>query len=109
MALALISWRPASAIVAAVMLAGVVYAQPSRLAESMTSHRLPEYGALLRGTREIRRRTPDIRAIETTFPLPPSASRDFMYKILGGRVTPEARFVATIQPAGDVVFTLAPE
>jgi hypothetical protein len=109
LALALTAWRPAAALVGAAMLLGVVSAQPSRLSASMASHRLPEYGPLLRGSREIRSRTSEVRAIETEFALPPSADREYLYRILGGRVTRDARFVATIRASGDVVFTPAPE
>ena len=104
-ALALTFWRPAATVVSVAMLAGVVVAQPARLTASMASHRVPEYGALLRGTREIRQRTAEIRSIQTEFPLPPSADREYLYRILGGRITPDAKFIAFIKSSGDVVFT----
>jgi hypothetical protein len=103
-ALAVTAWRPAAPAIAAVVLAAVVLAQPARLAASMASHRVPEYGALLRGTRDIRSRTAEIGAIHTEFPLPPTADREFMYTILGGRISPDAGFTATIRPSGEVVF-----
>jgi hypothetical protein len=105
MALALTSWRPAAAVVSAAMLAAILVAQPARLSASMASHRVPEYGALLRGTREIRQRTAEIRGIQTEFTLPPSADREYLYRILGGRITPDAKFIAYIKASGDVVFT----
>lgn len=104
LALAMTVWRRGAARVAVAMVAALVAAQPARLAESMRSHRLPEYGALLRGTQEIRRRMPEVRDIETSFSLPPSADRTFIYKTLGGRITPEAGFVARVDAAGDVTF-----
>jgi hypothetical protein len=94
---------------AAVALAAVVVAQPARLATAMTIHRLPEYGALLRGTREIFRRAPEVRGIETEFPLPPTADREFMYTILGGHVTRTAPFFASVKRSGDVIFRPAGE
>jgi hypothetical protein len=103
--LALTSWRPAATLVSVAMLVSVIAAQPARLTASMASHRLPEYGALLRGTREIRQRTAEVRSIQTDFPLPPSADREYLYRILGGRIRPEAKFVALIKSSGDVVFT----
>jgi hypothetical protein len=109
LALALTAWRPAAPIVAGVALAIVVLAQPARIASAMTIHRLPEYGAMLRGTREVFRRAPEVRGIDTDFPLPPSADREFMYRILGGRVTPTAPFIATIARSGAVAFKPAGE
>jgi hypothetical protein len=99
--------RQATAWFGAALLVAVIAAQPARLAASMTSHRVPEYGALLRGTREIRGRTAEIRAIQTEFSLPPSADREFMYTILGGHITRDAPFTATIKSSGEVVFTPA--
>jgi hypothetical protein len=84
-----------------------VAAQPSRLADSLTIHRLPEYGPLVRGSQEIRRRVSEIRSIETEFELPPSSDRQFVFEILGGRVTPTAPFMATIEKTGHVRFVRA--
>jgi hypothetical protein len=109
LAFALTSWRPAAAVLSIAMLAGVVYAQPARLTASMASHRVPEYGALLRGTREIRQRTAEIRSIQTEFALPPSADREYLYRVLGGRISPEAKFIALIKTSGEVVFTAVAE
>jgi hypothetical protein len=109
MALALTAWRPVAPAMAAIALAAVVLAQPARLATAMTIHRLPEYGTLLRGTREIFRRAPEVRGIETDFPLPPTADREFMYTILGGRVTRTAPFFASVKRSGEVTFRPAGE
>jgi hypothetical protein len=106
-AFALNGWGVATKWMGVAVLVAVIAAQPARLAASMTSHRVPEYGALLRGTRQIRARTDAIRAIQTEFSLPPTADREFMYTILGGRIAADAPFAATIKPSGEVVFTPA--
>jgi hypothetical protein len=108
LALATTAWQPAARLVAVAALAVIVYAQPARLAASFASHRLPEYGALVRASREIRARTPAVRAIETEFALPPSADRTYLYRILGGRIAPDAPFSALVRSSGAVVYTPAP-
>jgi hypothetical protein len=107
-AIAVTAWRPAATTISACLLVAVLAAQPARLADSMTIHRLPEYGALVRGSREIRRRAPEIRAIRTEFPLPATADPTFLYEVLGGRITRQAGFVATIRRSGEVVFARVP-
>jgi hypothetical protein len=104
-ALAFTAWRRAAPFVAAGLAAAVIVAQPLRVADAMTFHRLPEYAALARGSREIRHYVAEIRRIDTEFPLPPSTDRNFLYEALGGRIVPDARFAATIARSGDVKFT----
>lgn len=106
--LALTAWRPAAPYLAALLAAAMVVVQPWRLADAMTIHRLPEYAPLVRGSQEIRRRTPEVRGIETEFPLPPTADPQFIYEVLGGRVTPSAPFAASIGAGGQVRFTAQP-
>ena len=109
LALAVTAWRPAARAAAVAALAVLVYAQPARIAASFASHRLPEYGALLKASREIRARAPAVRAIETEFPLPRSADRTYLYRILGGRIAPDAPFSALVRSSGAVVFTPTPQ
>jgi hypothetical protein len=104
-ALALTAWRPSAAVVAAVLALVAVAAQPARLADAMTIHRLPQYEPLSRGSRAIRRYTADVRSIRTEFALPDSTDRTFLFRVLGGRVTPEAKYHATIGPTGAITFT----
>lgn len=90
---------------AAIALTLVVLAiQPARLAHSLTWYRMPEYGAMSRGAVEIRRRTADIRRIETTFAVPPLSDRYFLYRVLGGQVSADAAFDAVITADGQVRF-----
>ena len=103
-ALALTAWRPSAPLVAAALAVIAVAVQPSRVADAMTIHRLPEYGPLARGSRDIRRYTAEVRSIETEFVLPPSTDRTFLFRVLGGRITPEGRFHAVIGPTGMVTF-----
>ena len=103
--LALTAWRPAAPLVSAVLALLVLAAQPARFADAMALNRLPQYGALVRGSREVRRRASEVRSLETQFALPPSTDPLFVYEILGGRVTPGAALAATIDAAGHASFT----
>jgi hypothetical protein len=103
-ALGLTAWRPAARLVAVALALLIIAAQPFRIASAMTMLRLPEYGPLVRGSREIRRRVAEVRSIETAFVLPPSSDRYFIYQVLGGRVTPSASYTATIDATGHVTF-----
>jgi hypothetical protein len=104
-ALALTAWRRAASVVAAGLAVVAIAAQPARLADAMTIHRLPQYEPLARGSRAIRRYTTDVRSIRTEFALPDSTDRTFLFRVLGGRVRPEAQYHATIGPTGAVTFT----
>jgi hypothetical protein len=106
-ALAIAGWRVRGVPVAAVAVLLLVAAQPARLATSRQIHRLPEYGPLVQGSAEIRRYTSEVRWIATQFPLPATTSPTFAYEVLGGRVTPEAPFAATIGASGQVLFQSA--
>jgi hypothetical protein len=92
-------------VVSTVLVLLVMAAQPSRFAYAKTIYHLPEYGRLVRGSQEIRRRVSEVRRIETEFDLPPTTDPDFIYEILGGRVTRSAAYAATIETTGRVHFT----
>ncbi|HSK08736.1 MAG TPA: hypothetical protein VK911_04115, partial [Vicinamibacterales bacterium] len=106
--LAATAWRPLARAVPAVLLAAVVLAQPARAAEALTL-RLPEYGALVRGSRETARRLDEVRRIDVTFALPPTTEPDFVYRVLGGRLSPTAAYSVTIDRAGRARFIPAGE
>ena len=77
---------------------------PARLDFAATMHRLPEYRALVDGSRAILRERPVVRQIEVGFPLPPSTDPAFVYTILGGRLDPESVRSAVIQRDGTVTY-----
>jgi hypothetical protein len=103
-ALAVTAWRPVAPLAAICLASLLIAAQSARLSDSLTMHRLPEYGPLVRGSQEIRHRVSEVRGIETEFELPPTTDRQFVFEILGGRVTPTAPFLATIDKTGGVRF-----
>jgi hypothetical protein len=102
--LALTAWPPAAPVVSAALALLVLAAQPPRFADAMTLNRLPQYGALVRGSKEIWHRASEVHSLETQLALPPSTDPHFVYEILGGRVTPGAPLAATIDPAGHASF-----
>jgi hypothetical protein len=104
--LALTAWRPAAPFAAGALLLVVLAAQPSRFLHAMTLNRLPEYGALARGSRDVRQRLPEVRRLDVEFTVPRATDTSFIYVgVLGGRVTPTATFAATIERTGNVRFT----
>jgi hypothetical protein len=99
-ALALTAWRPAAPLVAVLLAAFVIWALPSRVADAMTLNRVPEYAALVRGSQEIRRQASQVRGIDADFALYPSTDPNFLYEVLGGRISQDASFTATIDRTG---------
>ena len=103
---ALTAFKPIAPAIGVILLLVVLAAQPARFAYSQTINRLPTYGALVRGSQEIRRRSDRIRRIDIEFTVAPSTNTHFIYeRVLGGQVTPSAPFAATIERTGRVRFT----
>ena len=89
--IAVTAWQPAAPAAAGLLLLLVLAAQPARFAHSQSINRLPTYGALVRGSQEIRRRAGEIARIDIEFPVEPSTNTHFVYeRVLGGRVTPSS-------------------
>jgi hypothetical protein len=109
LALTALPWRLARSVTSTAVLVLALVCQPARFAQAQITARLPEYGPLLRGSRELRRRTPELRAIEVTFFLPPSSDPEFLYKLLGGKIAATAKYVATIERTGYVSYRPASE
>lgn len=106
--LAVSSWPGrAGTIGAAVLCAVVLVAVPSRVRESHTMNRQPHYAALVAGVKAIYAQTPVIRQTFLDFEVPPECNEQFLYRLLGGDVTPTAPFVATIHATGEVTFAPA--
>ena len=106
---ALTAWPRAIPAAGAALLVAAVVAQPWRLADTHTFARLPEYAALVRGSAEIARYAPEVTGIRVEFPLDPTTDGEFLYAILGGRVSQDAPFHASIAANGDVTFAAVPQ
>jgi hypothetical protein len=77
---------------------------PSRVRFASTLPRMPEYGALVDGSRFLVERGFPVRAIRTEFQLPHTADREFLYRILGGRLDPSSPVSALIARDGQVTY-----
>lgn len=86
------------------LLVAVLLMQPGRLHYAHLIYRMPEYGALAQGSRAIIRQTSEVRRLYTSFAMPPFSDAEFLYQVLGGRITETALFDATIDDAGHVRF-----
>ncbi|MCM3881614.1 MAG: hypothetical protein ND807_16010 [Vicinamibacterales bacterium] len=86
------------------LLAGAVAIVPARTRFAGTLVRMPEYGALVDGSRELVRQARPMRAVRTQFSLPPTSNPQFIYEILGGRIDLASPWIGVIQPDGHVIY-----
>jgi hypothetical protein len=77
---------------------------PARLRYAATVHKMPEYGALVAGSRTVAGRGQPMRAIQTEFKVPPTSDGEVIYRWLGGRIDRKAPWVAVITARGGVVY-----
>jgi hypothetical protein len=104
--LALAAWpAPRGFVVVGVALViASLVAVPARVRLAATMHRMPEYRALVQGSRTAAARRQPMRAILTEFALPPTADPTFPYRILGGTIDPSSRWTAIIAGDGSVHY-----
>jgi hypothetical protein len=77
---------------------------PGRIQHEQAFPRLPEYRVLVDASRRIKSMGQPMRAIRTKFDLPLTADPEFLYRVLGGRIDRESRWVAVIWPDGRVSY-----
>ena len=85
------------------MLVLVLGILPARVQQSRTIHRMPEYAALVEGSRQIVRRGAPVRAIRADF-LPLGANPEYLFQVLGGRLERNGEWVASIADDGVVSY-----
>lgn len=98
-------WTPA--VSRALGVAGCVVALllvPARFERSVTMNRMPQYAPLVKGSRVLAHRGMPLRAVRTTFGLPPTGDPEFIYRVLGGRIDRAAAWMAVIDENGDVTY-----
>src|SRR5207253_11086223 len=104
---------PRLSLVAGLLLALILVAQPARLAEARKMYRMNEYELYVRGSRDILRHAREVREVDTAFAaghhyaVDAPADRAFIYRVLGGRISPTASLIATIGPDGHAKFRAA--
>ena len=64
----------------------VAWRQPARIEDSKRFFKYPQYETMLRASRELVTKAPVVRDIKVTFEVHPTMDRQFIYKILGGRI-----------------------
>ncbi len=77
---------------------------PGRFQRSVTMNRMPQYAPLVKGSRLLAHRQMPLRAVRTTFGLPPTGDPEFIYRLLGGRIERAAPWMAVIDENGDVTY-----
>lgn len=91
-------------VISIALLVGSLALVPARIRYAALLHKMPEYGALVDGSRKMASRAQPIRAIETEFNQPFTANAEYLYRILGGRIDPESRWIGVIKPDGSVFY-----
>jgi len=102
MAIAAIPSKAAVKWVGFALLALVVWRQPVRIEDSKRFFKYPQYDAMLKGSRQLMMQAPVVRDIKVTFDVHPTMDRQFIYKILGGRIDGAALYTAVINSDGSV-------
>jgi hypothetical protein len=102
LAIAAIPSKTAVTWIGVALLAFVAWRQPARIEDSKRFFKYPQYDPMVRGSRELAMRAPVLRDIRTSFEVHPTMDRQFVYKILGGRIDGAALSTGTINSDGSV-------
>ena len=102
LAIGALPWPKVTQALGAALLAWTLWLQPTRIAQSRLTFKLPEYQAMLAGSRTLAAQAPVLRDIRITFVVHPSMDKYFIYRILGGRIDGGAAHTAFIEPDGRV-------
>ena len=86
--------------VAALLL--VAWRQPARIEDSKRFFKYPQYETMVRGSRQLIMQAPVVRDIRVSFEVHPTMDRQFIYKILGGRIDGSALYTAVINADGSI-------
>lgn len=100
MSVAAVPHRTTVAIIGALLTVWIAISQPTRIETSKRYFEYPQYDAMVRGSRALMAQAPVVRDIRVDFDVHPTMDRRFVYIILGGRIDPQARNVATISGDG---------
>jgi len=77
---------------------------PTRFQRGTTMSRMPQYAPLVKGSRVLAHRGMPLRAVRTTFRLPPTGNPEIIFRFLGGRIDRAAAWTAVIDENGDVTY-----
>jgi len=104
MAIAAIPSKNAVKWIGFAMLAAIALMQPARIEDSTRYFKYPQYGTMVKASRELIMRAPVVRDIKLTFEVHPTMDRFFVYKILGGQIAPSAVNIAVFNSDGSVTL-----
>jgi hypothetical protein len=96
--------QPLARTAGIILVAAALGVAPARMRASAVLHKMPEYAALVEGSRTLARLHQPMRAIETEFVLPPTSDASFLYTILGGRLDRSSPWIGRISATGDVSY-----
>ena len=103
MAIAAIPSRMAIHATGGIVLAGILFLQPSRIDQSKAFFKYPPYRTMRIASYELAASAPVLRDIRVNFEgVHPTMDKYFMYKILGGRIDPSAPQQAYVNGDGSV-------
>jgi hypothetical protein len=103
MAIAAIPSRMAIHAAGGILLAFILFLQPSRIDQSKAFFKYPPYRTMRIASYELAARAPVLRDIRVNFEgVHPTMDKYFMYKILGGRIDPSAPQQAYVNGDGSV-------
>lgn len=91
-------------VVSIALLIGALTIVPARLRLAQTMFKMPQYRALVAGSREIVKRREPMQSVEPEFTLPQTSDPEFLFRILGGRIDRRAPWRAAISPDGRVTY-----
>ena len=86
------------------LLAMIVWRQPARIEDSKRFFKYPPYGTMVKASEDLIRKAPAVRDIKLTFEVHPTMDRFFVYKILGGQISPAAMNTAVFNADGSVTL-----
>jgi hypothetical protein len=102
MAIAAIPSKNAVKWIGIAMLVAIVVMQPARLEDSTRYFKYPQYGPMVKGSRELMQRAPVLKDIRVAFEVHPTMDRLFVYRILGGQIDTHALYTGVILEDGSV-------
>ena len=102
MAIAAIPSKNAVKWIGIALLVLVAWRQPARIEDSKRYFKYPQYGTMVKGSRELMQRAPVLKDIRLTFDVHPTMDRLFIYRILGGQIDKNALYTGVILEDGTV-------
>ena len=101
---ALVPGRRVRVAVGVALLAFALAVVPARAKAARTNFRLPAYRVMVDASRTLVRLRQPLRDIRVSFPLPPSCDPKYPFFVLGGRLDPQAPWIAVIGENGHIEY-----